>query len=205
MTTAAKAKGQRRSPKGERRRAALLDATLMVAAESGMDGATIGTVATAASTPKSLVLYHFESRDGLLTAAVAQAVDVLSRERHQHMAIAGGDPKEQLGAWIAALYSSPTVLQAWCVLTQVNGRTSPGPGLSAVAEHERLVLAEMEELIDRGNDEFCWQVPSSAAAARAVVAMLDGLRLSMLRQGFDADPVRAAAQSRRAVLDYLLG
>ena len=204
MTEAAKSPKTRRSSKGRRRRETVLDATLMVAAERGLDGTSIGTVAEASATPKSLVLYHFGSRDGLLEAAVQHAIGKVEAVRERGMTIAGGDPKEQLRAWIAALYAEPEVVQAWCLLSQVTARTSPAPGLPHIAAYEKHALAQMTDLLERGNDEFCWQAPSPKKTARTVLAMLDGLRMALLRAGFDADLQRAEAECRRAVLDHLV-
>ena len=86
---------KRLSRKGERRRDDILDATLMVVAERGMDGATIGVVAAASGIPKSLVLYHFQSRDGLFLAAICRAVARIEASRERALVVAGGDPRER--------------------------------------------------------------------------------------------------------------
>ncbi len=195
---------KRSSRKGERRRDDILDATLMVIAERGMDGATIGVVAAASAIPKSLVLYHFQSRDGLLHAAICRAVARLESSRESALDVAGSDPREQLRAWIGSIYAEPEILQAWCLLAQSAARTSPGVGLDAIAAFEATSSKAMAELLERGNDELCWQVPSAKNAAVTVLALLDGLRLSVLRASFDADLHKAASATRRAVMDHLV-
>lgn len=195
---------RRRSTKGERRREAVLGATLMVAAERGLDGATIGNLAATSATPKSLILYHFGSRDGLLEAAVDHALTCIEGGRDQALTIAGGDPREQIRAWVSALYAQPDILHAWCFVTQVNARTGPGPGLEKIAQFEAKERAALAEMIRRGNEEYCWEAPNEKHAAATILALLDGLRLSMLRAGYSTDLERAAATARRAVLDLLV-
>lgn len=200
----AKTPKTRRSRKGRQRRDLLLDATILIAAERGLDHATIGAVASAAASPKSVVLYHFRTREGLLAGAVRHAIARLLAARQQHIAIVGEDPREQLRAWITSIFEQPEILQAWCLLAQTTARTSPGAGLDEIHQFEAENIAAMTALLQRGNDEFCWQIPSAKNAARSVLSMLDGMRLAVLRDGFSADLERAAADCRRAVLDHLV-
>jgi AcrR family transcriptional regulator len=54
------------STKGERTRAAILDAGMRVASRDGLDGLSIGALAEATGMSKSGLFAHFRSRDGLL-------------------------------------------------------------------------------------------------------------------------------------------
>jgi AcrR family transcriptional regulator len=57
--------------KGERTRAAILDAALRIVSSSGLDGLTIGTLADATGMSKSGLFAHFGSREELLLAVLA--------------------------------------------------------------------------------------------------------------------------------------
>lgn len=57
--------------KGERTRAAILDAALRIVSKSGLDGLTIGTLAEATGMSKSGLFAHFGSREELLLAVLA--------------------------------------------------------------------------------------------------------------------------------------
>ena len=57
--------------KGERARAAILDAALRIVSKAGLDGLTIGTLADATGMSKSGLFAHFGSREELLLAVLA--------------------------------------------------------------------------------------------------------------------------------------
>jgi AcrR family transcriptional regulator len=57
--------------KGERTRAAILDAALRLVSKAGLDGLTIGTLAEATGMSKSGLFAHFGSREELLLAVLA--------------------------------------------------------------------------------------------------------------------------------------
>jgi DNA-binding transcriptional regulator YbjK len=62
-------------PRGERRRAALLDATLRVVARDGAAGASHRAVAAEAGVPLGSTTYYFESREQMLLDALRYAAD----------------------------------------------------------------------------------------------------------------------------------
>ncbi|GEM_PF-2771274 len=182
----------------------MLDAALMIAAENGLEALTIGTVGRAASAPKSLVLYHFGSRDKLVSSAVDHAAARVQAARRDAMDSAGSDPREQLRAWVSAVFTSVDVVQGWCFVTQVTTRMAPIDGLDRICSMVAAERGALAELLERGNDDFCWQVPNSESMASTLLALIDGLALGFLRTGYDADLDKAAATCRRAVFDLLV-
>jgi TetR/AcrR family transcriptional regulator, regulator of biofilm formation and stress response len=64
--------GPRTTQKGQRRREAILAATLQVIAERGISGVTHRAVATAAAVPLAATTYYFASKDDLLEQALEQ-------------------------------------------------------------------------------------------------------------------------------------
>lgn len=63
-------KTERRHRQGEESRAAILDATLGIAAERGYDGTTVALVQEATGLPASSIYWHFGSKDELLAATL---------------------------------------------------------------------------------------------------------------------------------------
>ena len=59
------------STKGERTRAAILDAGFRIVSQAGLEGLTIGTLAEATGMSKSGLFAHFGSREELLLAVLA--------------------------------------------------------------------------------------------------------------------------------------
>ena len=64
-------RSQTKATKGERTRAAILDAGFHIVSKAGLDGLTIGTLAEATGLSKSGLFAHFGSREELLLAVLA--------------------------------------------------------------------------------------------------------------------------------------
>jgi AcrR family transcriptional regulator len=65
-----RAKPQTKGSKGERTRAAILDAGFHIVSKAGLEGLTIGTLAAATGMSKSGLFAHFGSREELLLAVM---------------------------------------------------------------------------------------------------------------------------------------
>jgi AcrR family transcriptional regulator len=63
-------KTERRHRQGDESRQAILDATLVLAAERGYDGTTVALVQKATGLPASSIYWHFGSKDALLAATL---------------------------------------------------------------------------------------------------------------------------------------
>ena len=193
----------RRNPKGERRRAEILDATITLAATHGLEAATMQRVADAAGVRKSLVLYHFGGRAGLLTGVLQRCGAVVEERRTAALEVAGGDPRERLRAWIDARFADELALHAWAVLLQTGARLAALPGGEAVQAAQARRIKRLAELLSRGNRAFTWQVPSAKRSAATIAAMLDGACVAALRQG-DVELSGLASRARRLVFDQLI-
>ncbi|MFI0262961.1 TetR/AcrR family transcriptional regulator [Streptomyces sp. NPDC017056] len=86
-----------RRAKGERRRRALIEATLRVVERDGAAGVTHRTVAREAELPTAAATYHFESADALLTAALTSAME-MDAERVRQLTEAPVDGPGEAGA-----------------------------------------------------------------------------------------------------------
>lgn len=156
-----------RRAKGERRRRALLEATLRVVAGGGTTGVTQRAVAAEAGVPPSAVLYYFASVDELLVAALTAVND-----RHV----------DRLGA-VAGLADLVAMVGEWAVQDR----------MAAVAEYELLLLAARRD--DLRDELHRWDRALAEVAARLVpadrrpllVAAVNGLCLAAVT-GAPCDP-----------------
>lgn len=66
--------GRRRQQRGEERRSALIDATLRIIEEDGLEGVTHRRVADAAGVPLAATTYYFSSKEDLMQAAMESLI-----------------------------------------------------------------------------------------------------------------------------------
>ncbi|WP_405655716.1 TetR/AcrR family transcriptional regulator [Streptomyces sp. RK9] len=103
-----------RRVKGERRRRALIEATVRVIARDGAAGVTHRTVAREAELPTTATTYYFSSIDALLTAALTQCMEEDSA-RIEALAAAPGDSvtrRRSLALLMAEILTPPGHLLA---------------------------------------------------------------------------------------------
>jgi DNA-binding transcriptional regulator YbjK len=166
--------------KGQRRRQALIDATVRVIGRVGVPGVSQRVVAAEAGVPASTVTYYFPTVDELLLAALSEVNDgyVAALER----CAAASDPVDALAGVIA-------------------GTGHPDVRASAAAEYELFMLAGRGE---RWRSEYerwaaaltaffstgCGLEPARSESASAAV---DGLfiRAYCLPDSYGVDEIRA--------------
>jgi DNA-binding transcriptional regulator YbjK len=153
------------TPKGERRRQALVEAAAGLLVEGGFDAVRHRAVAERAGLPLSSTTYYFDSLDELVTAAV---------EHH------GRDELVRGAALLAALPNRPRGIDAVIdlVLDQLLG---PPAG----ARDAELVLLRYERLV------ATFRRPYLRPLMHTLGAELRGLLLEVFnRSGIEADPRR---------------
>lgn len=69
---------ERKMTVGERRRNALIEATIQSLAEHGIAGTTISTICEEAGSSRGLISHYFDSKEALLAAALRQLYDSVS-------------------------------------------------------------------------------------------------------------------------------
>ncbi|MDA2808650.1 TetR/AcrR family transcriptional regulator [Nocardiopsis suaedae] len=181
------AKEDGRRARGERRRAAIIDATLRVIERDGPAGVTHRAVAAEAGIPASSAVYYFATIDELLVATLTEAADAYVRRVREATetgdgnldtlaeAIIGGGSPEQRGRCLAEYE-----------LTLLAVRR---PSLRAQARRWMDLVAEVAR---RHTDD--------PVAVRTAGAAADGLCLEALLDDRDVEPGEA-----RAVLAHALG
>ncbi|CAM3894976.1 TetR/AcrR family transcriptional regulator [Nocardiopsis gilva] len=98
-----------RRAKGERRRRALIEATLRVVERDGASGVTHRTVAREANLPTTATTYYFSGVDDMLTAALAVSMEE-DCERLRRITARGGDlldVRRALAEQMAGIVAAP--------------------------------------------------------------------------------------------------
>lgn len=138
-----------RRAKGERRRRALIEATVRVIARDGAAGVTHRTVAREAELPTTATTYYFVSIDALLTAALTQCMEEDSARIEQLAAAAddGTDKRRSLALLMAGTLTERGHLLAefeLCLLAarRPEQRTATRRWKQALAAFARLFTAD---------------------------------------------------------------
>src|SRR3954447_4950606 len=93
----------RRDPRGERRRAELLDAAIRLIGAQGLDAVTHRAVATAAGVPPATPSYYFRSKDDLIDEALRLVADREIERLHHFREALGDAPGDDVGAWVEGI------------------------------------------------------------------------------------------------------
>jgi AcrR family transcriptional regulator len=88
-----------------------------VLSESGLSGATVRRIATAAGVTPGLVTHHFAGKDALISAAYRRLAEQFHREYVAASEAAGIDPVERLRAFVGSAFQPQTLnrnlLRVW--------------------------------------------------------------------------------------------
>jgi TetR/AcrR family transcriptional regulator, regulator of biofilm formation and stress response len=192
-----------RRPKGERRRHALLEATLQLIGRGGPAAVTHRALAAEAGVPLATTTYYFSSKTELLREALRLAV-------REDVALAESDPawREARDAGTAAELADALARNLGMYLRdperavahhEVFLAASRDPELAPTAEEWTATnTAMLEPLLDRlGSD-------APADDARIVNAILNGLTIEQLGSPVDDFTERVAHPALRRTLEALL-
>jgi TetR/AcrR family transcriptional regulator, regulator of biofilm formation and stress response len=178
---------ERRQPRGERRRSAILAAALRVIAERGVAATTHRAVAEAAGVPTSTTTYYFKSLDELLDEALLLFVRE-EAERLRAMAnelegqpVPPAEVARTLVAELRAGQGTADVAQFELYL-----EASRRPSLREAARASLDLYAAVAETALRAAGS-----PRPEEGARVFVALIDGLGLHRIASGADQDIERA--------------
>ena len=198
MTTGTGRGGRTPTPRGERRRAALIDAAAAVLEDAGFAAVTHRAVAARAALPLAATTYYFASRGDLVTAAV-ERIGARHRE-HAHAVLHGLPPAPQ-----------PDEIVADVLVSLVAGADEPDPA-RLLTFYERYAQAGrqpgLRERVGAWTDELVDQtagvlrhygLPATEPLPRLLVAMVDGLLLAGL-VGADQAALRQVRDDVRQVL-----
>jgi AcrR family transcriptional regulator len=192
-------------PRGAARREALLDAVLRIVAEAGVDAVTHRRVAEVAGLPLASTTYWFQSKEHLLTAALARAADHDIERLHGFLAEAQEPAADPLGLVVGALLgpNNPKAPPSGAAAQSPNP-TSRGWLLATYALLiEAARRPALRQVTARWTEAYLEALPPLLAAAGSrhpradaglLLAAADGLLVDQLASGDTAD---LAPQLRR--------
>lgn len=163
------------------RRTQLIEATISTIAERGYSRTTLTDVARRAGLSHGLVLYHFETKEQLLSATL----DFLSEEYRSNwqseLASAGPAPEEQLAALIRADFKpevcGPGRLAAWCAFWgESQGRPLYQERCGANDERYNRTLEAICTRMNEAHGYTC----DAVRAARLIRIAIDGTWLELM-------------------------
>jgi AcrR family transcriptional regulator len=184
----------------------LLDAALEACVRHGLTELSVQHVADAAQVTKSLVLYHFHDRAGLLDALADRAAVPLDAA-YATLADPSGDPREHLNRWLSVLFEGATDPRRPYLMhvALTSGRALDAWGtpdrLDAVDARRSLLL---ENLLTRGHVQYAWHAPDPMRTATLLRSLTEGMLLQAARTPEPGQVARLHAQCRAAVLDLLM-
>jgi DNA-binding transcriptional regulator YbjK len=194
----------RRDPRGERRRAELLEAAIHLIGSQGLDAVTHRAVAAAAGVPSAATSYYFRSKDELIDEALrALAEGEIARLRERREALGDGvfdldAMVETLAAWIEEQLKDAGRV---ALVAQYHLQIEASRRMEAADILERWAV-ETDELAEHAMRALGAREPARAAVL--LVCLIDGLRLRLLASKH-APPAGAELRATlRAMLVSLL-
>ena len=184
------------------RRLEILNAVRVLASEEGAYGVTIARVAKRAGVPKSVVLYHFRTRDTLLKCALEAWLEPLQTRIDEIFEQRALDPRDQLGAWLAVHFEGD--LEGWRMIGQLSLDAPTRPVAQVAADFERWEEDGLARLLSRGHKQLAWRAPRPRATAAVIRALVEGLILRCARAGEPAALANAHRTARQVILDLLV-
>lgn len=187
----------------ERRRQALIAATLDLIARGGGQAATVRAIADRAGVTPGLIRHYFETKEDLTRAAYAQMMDAMTAANLAVLSSAPEDPAARLAAFVAASLRPPVVDPAamglWAGFIHLVRRDAE------MREIHRATYLRYRDLLqgliaDLGRDVDAARLRADAIACNAVI---DGLWLegSALPDAFAPDELeRLGLRSVGAIL-----
>ncbi len=177
----------RRMVRGDRTRQRILDHAMAIASLDGLEGLSIGRLATDLGVSKSGLFAHFGSKEELQVAVIAAARDVFSREVVEPaFQAAPGLPRlvRLCEGWLE--YSERRVFPGGCFFYAAGAEFDARPGRirDLLAEARRdwlglcrrtardaLQLGQLVEDVDL--DQFVFELDALATAANSAALLLD--------------------------------
>jgi len=183
------------------RRQQLIEATMKCIARKGMGSTTLGDVAKEAGLSQGIVNLHFQSKDNLLRETLGALVNEYREQFEKTLGRAGPHPADKLRA-LMELDLRPSIcdrrkLAVWFAFW---GEVRSRPTYQRMCDerdryYDDVVVGLCQDLIADGD----YHGIDAAAAAKAMMAMTNGLWLSCLISPKSWDRHKAMA----AVMAYL--
>ncbi len=180
------------SPTSQRTQARIIDAVVETVATHGLSGTTLANVAAAAGVSQGVLVFHFKSKEGLLTETLRRLSD--EYRKAWEPALAAPDPLDRILGLVRADFGAAVCtrkkLALWFAFW---GEAGAEPLYNRICEEaEQIRYAAMV-----GACEALPDGPDPVLLANSIDAMTDGLWLQMHIYG--------QSVSRTQALDKALG
>lgn len=187
-----------RTENAARRRGQLIEAALRSIVRNGLPGTTLATVAREAGLSQGVAVFYFQTKEGLLAAALERHYQRYEANWRAALAEAGADPAARLAAMVRADFQ-PEVCsrEAQIVWHAFWGEASARPLFNQIADRfdthrsEALETAVAALLRDLGRD-----AGQARALAAGIEGLTDGLWLQIYLASGVTDPAEAMAVTR---------
>ena len=169
-------------PIRDRRRQALIKATIAVIARYGVSGTTVSRVARKAGVSLGLMNFHFDSKERLFRETFRHLSEEYERIWQQNLRAAAADPLARLKTMIETNFDrrifTPEKLSVW--FTFWSDARLRDRYRAAATRVERRYIRAIEAEIATLRDGRQNHGPSAADVARPLMAMIDGFWLQSL-------------------------
>jgi TetR/AcrR family transcriptional repressor of bet genes len=173
---------QGRTASREVRRRQLIDATIDSIAERGFSGTTLAAVTKGANLSHGIVNFYFKNKETLFV----ETLGLLAQEHYDcwqaAINMAGSEPSKRLKAIIEVDFErdicSPKKLAVWFAFW---GQAKYRPNYIKIHDgYDKQRSDEIERLCRLIVEDGGYEHPNPASSARSIVALVDGLWLSLL-------------------------
>lgn len=195
----------RPSNKAERR-SQIVRGLMRVMAARGYDGASMPEIARAAGLTQGLIHYHFKNKQEILLAAIDELVAAHNKGLDDRLASHGGEPCEQLAAFIdfhlgLGTDASPEALACWLV---ISGESLRKTEIREAFEAAIAVwVARLIEIIEDGNRQSLFDCSAAEDAAAALMSTIQGYFV-LAATARSQIPRGSAARSTKLMAEGLL-
>lgn len=188
-----------RTENAARRRGQLIEAALRSIVRNGLPGTTLATVAKEAGLSQGVAVFYFQTKEGLLAAALERHYERYEANWRQALDAAGADPADRLAALVRADFH-PAVCsrEAQIVWHAFWGEASARPLFNRIADRfdthrsEALEEAARDLLAALGRD-----TSEARALGAGIEGLTDGLWLQIYLASGVTDPGEAYDITRR--------
>src|SRR5512139_1109271 len=174
--------------RGERTRAAIMDAAIPLFARHGYRGAPLAAVANAVELTQPGLLHHFPSKENLLMAVLEER-DREAKRRMRETWFDGGEAAvSALADLVAHNATTPDLVQMFTVLVG-EAVSADHPAHEFFADRYAHLRERTRRGLDQGKDsgEFRSDVDTATLAA-LILAVMDGLQIQWLLDGAQQMP-----------------
>lgn len=167
---------------GSDRRTNLIRAAYRVMAREGVHRVPLQQIATEAGVSKGLLIYHFQTKDGLVLAALEWVLET-TEARIRDRLVSSADPANAISDVVDAVWVDPVANRDFFrfYLDGVEHQAR-SPGFEEFAEKGRGIMnAFYEEVISTGMEAGVLEVGDPTIAASQMRAMIEGMFLQWLQ------------------------